>query len=67
MVCTSATTRLPPRWPTSSTTASPDPQAFRRMARGFPPVALAVLEVPVPWADLDPATAHLAAFHVGKG
>jgi len=45
----------------------PDPQAFRRMSAGFPTMAMAVLEVPVAWADLDPGTAHLAAFHVGHG
>ncbi len=46
---------------------SPDPQAFRTLARGFPPAALAVLEVTVPWSELGPATGHLAAFHVSKG
>ena len=45
----------------------PDPQAFRTLARGFPPGALAVLEVTVPWSELGPATGHLVAFHVGKG
>jgi phosphohistidine phosphatase len=46
---------------------NPEPDAFRDMARGFPPGALAVLEVAAPWAELDAATGHLVAFHVGKG
>ena len=46
---------------------APEPDAFRAMARGFPPGALAVLEVDVPWAELGTATGHLVAFHVGKG
>jgi phosphohistidine phosphatase len=45
----------------------PEPNAFRGLARGYPPGALAVLEVGVPWAELGPATGHLAAFHVSKG
>jgi phosphohistidine phosphatase len=45
----------------------PEPNAFRALARGFPPGALAVLEVAVPWAELGAATGHLAAFHVGRG
>jgi phosphohistidine phosphatase len=44
----------------------PAPEAFRALARGFPPGALAVLEVAVPWSELGSATAHLAAFHVGR-
>lgn len=43
----------------------PDPDAFRSMSAGFPPAAVAVLEVTVPWADLGAATGHLVAFHVG--
>ena len=45
----------------------PEPDAFRRMSEGFPTAALAVLEVAVPWAELDAATARLLAFHVGHG
>ncbi len=45
----------------------PEPNAFRAIARGFPPGAVAVLEVGVPWAELGSATGHLVAFHVGKG
>ena len=44
----------------------PVPDAFRALARGFPPGALAVLELAVPWSELGNATAHLAAFHVGR-
>jgi phosphohistidine phosphatase len=44
----------------------PAPDAFRALARGFPPGALAVLEVAVPWSELGVATGHLAAFHVGR-
>lgn len=46
---------------------NPEPDAFRALALGFPPGALAVLEVTVPWAELGTATGHLVAFHPGKG
>ncbi|HEY6933961.1 MAG TPA: histidine phosphatase family protein [Marmoricola sp.] len=45
----------------------PDPAAFREMSEGYPTAALAVLEVRVPWAELDVATAHITGFHVGRG
>lgn len=45
----------------------PDADAFREMSEGYPTSALTVLEVPVPWSELDSATAHIAAFHVGNG
>jgi len=45
----------------------PDPEAFRAMSAGFPTAAAAVLEISVPWAELDAATGHLVAFHVGQG
>jgi phosphohistidine phosphatase len=45
----------------------PEPNAFRALARGYPPGAVAVLEVAVPWAELAAATGHLVAFHVSKG
>ncbi len=45
----------------------PDPVAFRAMSAGFPTAATAVLEISVPWADLDIGTAHLMAFHAGQG
>ena len=44
----------------------PDPAAFRAISAGFPAAAMAVLEVAVPWADLDAGTAHLLDFHVGQ-
>ena len=45
---------------------TPDVEAFRSLSEGFPPAAVAVLDVEVPWADLGPGTAHLRAFH-GQG
>jgi phosphohistidine phosphatase len=45
----------------------PEPEAFRAMSAGFPTAAIAVLEVAVPWSELDTATGHLVAFHVGQG
>ncbi len=45
----------------------PDPAAFREMSEGYPTAALTVLEVRVPWAELDVATCHITAFHVGRG
>ena len=44
-----------------------DPDAFRSMTAGFPTAAMAVLEVQVPWADLDAASARLVAFHPRLG
>ena len=45
----------------------PDPVAFRAMSSGFPTSAVAVLDISVPWAELDVGTGHLMAFHVGQG
>ena len=45
----------------------PDPEAFRAMSAGFPTAAIAVLEIHVPWAELDVATGHLVAFHADQG
>ena len=45
----------------------PDSESFRAMSAGFPTAAIAVLEIPVPWADLDVATGHLVAFHDDHG
>ena len=45
----------------------PEPEAFRLMSAGFPPAAVAVLDVHVPWAELDTATARLVAFFPGRG
>jgi phosphohistidine phosphatase len=46
---------------------APEPGAFRAMSAGFPTASVAVLEVTVPWAELDLGTGHLVAFRVGKG
>lgn len=45
----------------------PDPQAFQGISRGFPPGAVAVLDVQVPWSELDDATARLRAYHAPEG
>ncbi|MEO7351437.1 MAG: histidine phosphatase family protein [Marmoricola sp.] len=45
----------------------PDSEAFRSMSVGFATAAVAVLEIWVPWADLDAATGHLIAFHADQG
>ncbi len=41
----------------------PEPEAFRMMSEEFPPAAMAVLDVPGPWTELDIASARLVAFH----
>lgn len=46
---------------------SPDPAAFREMSEGYPTAGVTVLDVHVPWAEVDAATARIAAFHVGHG
>jgi phosphohistidine phosphatase len=46
---------------------APDPAAFREMSEGYPTAATAVLEVHVPWDELDVATCHIAMFHIGHG
>jgi phosphohistidine phosphatase len=43
------------------------PQAVSGLLQGFPPSAVAVLEVPVPWADLGAETGRVVGFHVGRG
>lgn len=43
-----------------------DPDAFRAMSADFPTSALAVLDVHVPWAELDAGTARLIAFYNGR-
>jgi phosphohistidine phosphatase len=45
----------------------PDPDAFRAMSAGFPTSAMAVLDVHVPWAELDAASARLVRFYPGLG
>ncbi|MCW2782566.1 MAG: hypothetical protein JWR35_3015 [Marmoricola sp.] len=46
---------------------NPDEGAFRAMSEGYPTAAMTVLEVQVPWADLDVGTARITGFHVGHG
>lgn len=43
-----------------------DADAESAMSRGFPTSACAVFSVEGAWEDLEPATARLAAFHVGR-
>ena len=43
----------------------PDPASFRAMSAGFPTSAMAVLDVRVPWAELDAATGRLVRFYPG--
>lgn len=43
-----------------------DPTAVSDLLRGFPPAALAVLEVSVPWADLAPTTGRVVGYYVGS-
>jgi phosphohistidine phosphatase len=44
-----------------------DVRAGNELARGYPPAATAVLTYRGVWSGLGPATASLAAFHVGRG
>lgn len=44
-----------------------DPDAFRAMSVGYPPAAMTVFDVAVPWAELGEGSARVAAFHVGAG
>ena len=42
-------------------------EAVSGLLRGFPPSAVAVLEIGVPWADLAPETGRVVDYHVGQG
>ena len=42
-----------------------DPAATSEMLTGFPPAAVATLEVTVSWAELAPETARVTGFYVG--
>jgi phosphohistidine phosphatase len=42
-----------------------DPTAVSGLLQGFPPAALAVLEVGVAWADLAAESGRLVGYHVG--
>ena len=44
-----------------------DPVAVSGLLRGFPPAALAVLELQVPWSGLAAETGRLIGYHVGSG
>ncbi|MCZ4499855.1 MAG: Phosphoglycerate mutase [Marmoricola sp.] len=44
-----------------------DPDVFAAVMAGYPTSALTVLDVAVPWADVDTATARIRRFHVGRG
>jgi phosphohistidine phosphatase len=44
-----------------------DATAVSEMLHGFPPGAVAVLDVSVPWAALAPETGRVVAFYVGVG
>jgi phosphohistidine phosphatase len=43
-----------------------DPVAFAEISAGFPTCAVAVLEVPREWTDLDIGSARISDFHVGR-
>jgi phosphohistidine phosphatase len=43
-----------------------DPDAFRAMSVGYPPCAMTVFELDVPWAELGEGTGRVVAFHVGQ-
>jgi phosphohistidine phosphatase len=44
-----------------------DPSAVSELLKGFPPSAVAVLEIRVPWADLGPETGRIVGYYVGVG
>jgi phosphohistidine phosphatase len=44
-----------------------DPSAVSDLLHGFPPSALAVLDVGVPWSQLAPETSRLVGSYVGRG
>jgi len=46
---------------------SADPVAFAEISAGFPTSAVAVLDVPGSWAELDLSGARITLFHVGRG
>jgi phosphohistidine phosphatase len=43
-----------------------DPAAVSALLQGFPPGAVVVLEVNVPWAELGAETGRVVGFHVGR-
>jgi phosphohistidine phosphatase len=44
-----------------------DPKAVTSLLQGFPPGALAVLDVSTPWDELGAESASVVGFHVGAG
>jgi len=44
-----------------------DPDAVGGLLQGFPPAALTVLELKVPWAELGAETGRVVGYHVGQG
>ena len=44
-----------------------DPAALSGLLKGFPPAALTVLDVSVPWDRLEAESARLVGFYVGQG
>jgi phosphohistidine phosphatase len=44
-----------------------DPAAVSGLLQGFPPSAVAVLEVGVPWTELGAETGRVVGFYVGRG
>ena len=40
---------------------------FARVSEGFPTSALAVLDVPCAWSELDTGGARITGYHVGRG
>lgn len=44
-----------------------DPDAVGGLLQGFPPAAMTVFELGVPWADLAAETGRVVGYHVGHG
>jgi phosphohistidine phosphatase len=44
-----------------------DQAAVSDLLKGFPPGAVAVLDIRVPWADLGAETGHVVGYYVGQG
>ncbi len=44
-----------------------DPAAVSELLKGFPPSAVAVLEINVPWAELGAETGRVVGYYVGQG
>jgi phosphohistidine phosphatase len=44
-----------------------DPAALSALLQGFPPAAVAVLELTVPWSGLAAETGRVAGYYVGRG